>query len=148
MFKIEKGKPRRQVLAAEMFALASIFAIPVEELAVPPELVAEQEIVAALREWVAARDGVGRAHAEVEAAQRALDEVKERVRAMLGGRGETADAAARFLAAYAKDSWGYTGAKLDEAIEYFLLDLRGVPRDDPQWQAHFAKVRTSIEGES
>ena len=44
IFKIEKGEPRRRIVVDELVTFAKVFAIPMEELLIPPGVAAAREL--------------------------------------------------------------------------------------------------------
>jgi transcriptional regulator with XRE-family HTH domain len=55
LYKVEKNTPRRTISVAELCALSEVFAVPVEELLMPPELHAKLQALTALKHYRQAR---------------------------------------------------------------------------------------------
>jgi transcriptional regulator with XRE-family HTH domain len=72
LFKIEKGEPPRRITVDELVGFSMVFGVPVDELLMPPELVADKAMMAALGELADAR-------ADFEHAKSALEQTEERV---------------------------------------------------------------------
>ncbi len=58
LYKIENATPRRRISVDEMVALARVFGLGLDDLLVPPEIVADSEAVRLLGEYRAARAAV------------------------------------------------------------------------------------------
>jgi transcriptional regulator with XRE-family HTH domain len=56
IWKIENGDPPRRITYDEALAFAEVFGLPLEELAIPPELVTEQAVVELIDTYRKARD--------------------------------------------------------------------------------------------
>lgn len=56
IYKIEKSDPPRRIVVAELVAFSQVFSVPVEQLLLPPELVAADEIAELVMAWSRAQD--------------------------------------------------------------------------------------------
>lgn len=55
IYKIEKSDPPRRITVDELVAFAEVFAVPVQNLLLPPEVAAKEELVELLTAWEIAR---------------------------------------------------------------------------------------------
>jgi transcriptional regulator with XRE-family HTH domain len=51
IFKIEKAEPRRRIVVDELVAFAKVFAIPLDELLLAPEVAASKEATRLVLQW-------------------------------------------------------------------------------------------------
>ncbi len=72
LFKIEKGEPPRRITVDELVGFSRVFEIPIEDLLLPPEVVADRATSAALQ-------ALSEARAVYEHARVALEQTEERV---------------------------------------------------------------------
>jgi len=72
LYKIEKSDPPRRITVDELVAFSEVFATPVQDLLLPPEVVAKEELVARLVEWDAARGEAATARERGDVAWTAL----------------------------------------------------------------------------
>jgi len=56
LYKIEHATPRRRISVDELVALSRVFALSLDDLLVPPEIVADRQAVHLLQEYRAARE--------------------------------------------------------------------------------------------
>jgi transcriptional regulator with XRE-family HTH domain len=56
IFKIEKAEPRRRIVVDELVTFAKVFAIPLDELLLAPEVAASKEATRLVIEWANAAD--------------------------------------------------------------------------------------------
>jgi transcriptional regulator with XRE-family HTH domain len=56
IFKIEKAQPRRRIVVDELVTFAKVFAVPMEELLLPPEIAAKRDITRLVTEMYRAID--------------------------------------------------------------------------------------------
>ncbi len=66
IFKIEKGDPPRRITVDELVGFSLVFGIPVADLLLPPEVVADQAMHAALDELTQARMSFEQAKSDLE----------------------------------------------------------------------------------
>jgi len=98
IFKIEKAEPRRRIVVDELVAFSRVFGIPIEQLLLDPELVAEQEVIDklnAVNTLAAARDEaetklIGTVD-EVRALVKGSKRAKAAMNKYLGEIGDTGD---------------------------------------------------------
>jgi transcriptional regulator with XRE-family HTH domain len=55
IYKIEKSDPPRRITVDELVAFAEVFAVPVQDLLLPPEIAAKRQLVGLLTDWEIAR---------------------------------------------------------------------------------------------
>lgn len=73
LYKIEKATPPRRITVDELVALARVFETPIEELLLPPEVAASQELGHLFIAWHEARDAAA-------AARETADESESRLK--------------------------------------------------------------------
>ena len=122
IFKIEKGEPRRRIVVDELVAFASVFGVPISELLVPPEVVADAEAARRVVDWSLLDD---RAHAAIAERDEAWDGLMEYVTA----HPESAGGAAEFLEAWAAGHFDVEHR--EAATAWKMWELTG----DEKWDA-------------
>lgn len=140
LYRLENAEPPRKISVNELFAFAEVFELSVAELTVPPELIEEREVFAALDQWREATAVAGRAN-------QGLDESLEHLREELQAHPGATPAATRWLETYVQDMWGYEGERQAEGVEYLLLTLSGVARNSPEWTRHFERFGSRRNGD-
>lgn len=68
IYKIEKADPPRRITVDELVAFSEVFGVPVQELLLPPELAAKQELVRLMVAWDNARSKAAAAKEDEDAA--------------------------------------------------------------------------------
>jgi transcriptional regulator with XRE-family HTH domain len=90
IYKIEQVTPRRRITVDELVAFSRVFAIPVEQLLLPPEVAVNEEVGLRVLAWDRANDAMvvaqqaeRQAWADLEAYVAEHPELKKRLGAML-----------------------------------------------------------------
>jgi len=74
IFKIEKAEPRRRIVVDELVAFAKVFELPLDELLLAPEAVANREVARLVVGWNKADQAADAARAAREAAWKELQD--------------------------------------------------------------------------
>ncbi|MDQ2782709.1 MAG: hypothetical protein M3Y26_09290 [Actinomycetota bacterium] len=72
IFKIEKADPPRRIVVDELVTFAKVFGVTIQDLLLPPEVVASRELTRLVAEWDAASTSAAGAIAARDLAWRAL----------------------------------------------------------------------------
>lgn len=72
IYKIEKAAPPRRITVDELVGFSQVFALPVQNLLMPPEVAAKERLLDLLAEWEVARSRYAAAQVERDEAQNEL----------------------------------------------------------------------------
>ena len=130
IYKIEKANPPRRISVDELVAFGKVFDLEVDELLVPINVLLSKDAARLFGQWTEARAELGR-WTEREAS--IWDDLRDHV-AKHPQTLPNMEAAVRAYAAL-------NGWQEDEATEYWVLKLRGVPSNSPEYLAHIEGYR-------
>jgi len=129
IFKIEQGRPRRRINIDEFVVFSRVFAVPLDELLLPPEVVASKELGRLVIEWNFARE------AAADAAQMG-DMAWEAVRAFVAARPDAEGALERIMETWAAFYFD------DEDKDYAIARQMRAATDSKKWAD---RVRAEIQ---
>jgi transcriptional regulator with XRE-family HTH domain len=136
LHKLEKGRPQRRVTVDELVAFSNVFEVAVEDLITPSEITRDLRLRSLVAAWVDARAGQAAANLREK-------EARDAIGRHLADHPEGAADIADLL----RDSLEPGGDALPEGAvaEFWALRLRGVPDNDPAWDAWSQRVQSWSE---
>lgn len=114
IYKIEKAEPPRRITVDELVAFAEVFAVPVQNLLLPPELAARDDLVQLIAAWDNGRRAVAAAQEEERAAWAGLE-------AFAAGHPEMAETLEAAMRAWA--AFYFERDEQDFAVNYWMHQL-------------------------
>lgn len=123
LFRIEKGDPPRRITVDELLAFSQVFGIPVDNLLLPPEVAAREDLVRLVVEW-------DRAQAQAATSAQAEKEAWESLRGYIKSHPDVGDDLAAVTEVWAGY---YYSEQAAEAQAWLMTKLTSSPEWAERW---------------
>jgi len=124
LYKIEKADPPRRITVDELVGFAQVFGTSVEQLLLPPEVAASQELAELVIAWSTASDKAG-------AARRDEDDAWEQLKGFVEQHPAVATSLEEFMAIWTEHH--FDEQIQDEALAYWMHRITGSPEWEKRW---------------
>lgn len=129
IYKIEKSDPPRRITVDELVAFSQVFAVPVEELLLPAEVVTSKELSELIIKWNSARE-------RAAAAKEEESEAWDTLRAYVSEHPELGDQVESLMKIWV--DYHFAEHDHEGALAYWMQTLT----ESPEWRERFADFVT------